>query len=162
MIKESSDGWGARPRLMVCAAALFVAACEAGPTSQTNAPAASTAPAAAPKADTAPASAPVQVAPARPQQVYSIARVTPMIPSGSDIGWFTRGGGSPRDVGAFVGSAVIDGLSGEFSGGKPLALELKIEQFRPVTQTDASLGGGTHRVQTRFVLRDDATGAELA
>jgi len=57
---------------------------------------------------------------------------------------------------------VIDGLSGAFTGDKPLALELEIRQFRPVTRTDAALGGGTHRVQTRFVLRDDVTGAELA
>lgn len=148
MIKVTSDGWGARARPLVCAAALFTAACEAGPTGQ------STTPAAAP--------APVQAAPTSPQGVYAIARVTPVIPSGSDIGWFSRGGGSPRDVGAFVGSAVIDGVSGGFTGDKALALELEIRQFRPVTQNDAALGGGTHRVQTRFVLRDDATGAELA
>lgn len=154
MIKESSDGWSANARLLVCAAALFVAACEAGPTGQAAAPVESTA--------TAGLSAPVQAAPSRPQGVYSIARVTPVIPAGSDIGWFSRGGGSPRDVGAFVGSAAIDGLSGAFSGDRPLALELQIRQFRPVTQTDASLGGGTHRVQSRFVLRDDVTGAELA
>ncbi len=158
MIKKTSDGWGARARLLVCAAALFVAACEAGPTGQSTTPAqtASTAPA----ADASPA--PVQAAPSRPQDVYAIARVTPVIPSGSDIGWFSRGGGSPRDVGAFVGGAVIDGLSGVFSGDKALALELEIRQFRPVTKTDAALAGGTHRVQTRFVLRDDVTGAELA
>lgn len=159
MIKKTSDGWGARARLLVCASALFVAACEAGPSGQTAAPApaASTAPATA-----AAATVPVQAAPSKPQGVYTIARVTPVIPTGSDIGWFSRGGGSPRDVGAFVGSAVIDGVSGKFAGDKPLALELEIRQFRPVTQTDASVGGGTHRIQTRFVLRDDATGAELA
>ncbi len=159
MIRESSGSWGAAVRLMVCAAALLVAACEAGPTSQTTVPAATTAQPAVAKPATP---APVPAAPTIPQEIYSIARVTPVIPSGSDIGWFTRGGGSPRDVGAFVGAAVIDGLSDEFTGAKPLALELKIEQFRPVTQTDASIGGGMHRVQARFILRDDATGAELA
>ncbi len=162
MVRIISDSRSRLAPLAISIVALTVAACQQPPQSGAATPAVAASvqtSSAAPTSQPAPVAAPL---PTTPQTVYSLARVTPVIPANSDTGWFTRGGGSPRDVGAFVGSAVIEGLSAEFTGARPMALELVIRRFRPVTETDAALSGGTHLVEAEFNLRDDATGESLS
>lgn len=105
--------------------------------------------------------APQPVAPT-PQTTYRVARVAPVIREGADLGWFRPGEGSPREVGAFVGSAVIDGVKEIFTGDRPVSLEVDVRQFRPAMDLGFETSDDVHRVKLDFVFADQATGEELA
>lgn len=135
-------------------AAFALAACEqpggGGPAAESQAP-----------APTQTASIAPSVAPASPTGAYRVVRVTPVVNDGADLGWFNPGEGSPREVGAFVGAAVIDGVDGVFTGSRPVALEVDIRQFRPAVALERGTDDNVHRVKLDFVVRDDATGEVL-
>ncbi|MEO1611209.1 MAG: DUF6778 family protein [Pseudomonadota bacterium] len=138
-----------------------LAACEqqAGlaPTAESQAPAA---------AQSAPAEATAAIAPAPspsaaqddPTSIYKIARVAPTIRDDADVGWFAGSEGSPRQVGAFVGASVIEGVETIFTGDRPVALEVDIRQFRPAVALQRGSNDAVHRVKLDFIFRDEATG----
>lgn len=94
-----------------------------------------------------------------PFNAYRIARVTPSIEAGADLGWFENGEGSPREVGAFVGASVIQGLEGLFTGERPINVEVAIRQFRPAP---AEGGDEAHRVKVDLTFIDVETGERIA
>ncbi|MEM7545838.1 MAG: DUF6778 family protein [Pseudomonadota bacterium] len=111
------------------------------------------------------AAAPAAVAdpplPTDPRALYRIEKVVPLIARDASLNWFRPDEGSPRDVGAFVGQAVIRGIDGRFNGLKPAELEVSIHQFSPVIVGPTTPDGAVHRVKVDLIMRDPATGSEL-
>ena len=146
--------------IAAAAAAFALAACEqplgGGPTAQNQAPAAGQT---AQTASTAPSA--VAPGPQAPGSVFKITRVTPTISDDADLGWFAGSEGSPREVGAFIGASVIEGLEPVFKGQRPAALEVNIRQFRPAVALERGSNDAIHRVKLDFILRDEATGEVL-
>ncbi|MEL7464088.1 MAG: DUF6778 family protein [Pseudomonadota bacterium] len=136
----------------VGAAIFALAACEqpggVAPTAQSEAPAART-------ASVAPAAAPIAQ---DPTAIYKVKRVTPTLRADADVGWFAGSEGSPRQVGAFVGASVIEGVETVFTGERPVALEVDIRQFRPAVSQERGVTDAVHRVKLDFIFRDEATG----
>jgi hypothetical protein len=97
-----------------------------------------------------------------PQGLYKVERVTPVVLSDAQLGWFAGGQGSPREVGTFVGKSVIQGLDGQFEGAEPVSMEVRIRQFQPSVDSFESESGGRHAVRLDFVLRDSADGSVVA
>lgn len=96
-----------------------------------------------------------------PRSLYRLEKVTPVIIEGAQISWFSGGGGSPREVGAFVGKNVIHGLGSQFTGSTPIEMEVRIRQFLPNVDAVQSEANRRHFVRLDFVLRDQATGSIL-
>lgn len=101
-------------------------------------------------------------APRSPQALYKVERVTPVVLSDAELGWFSGGEGSPRDVGTFVGQSVIQGLEGQFDGAEPVSMEVRIRQFQPSVDAVESQTGGRHALRLDFVLRDSANGSVVS
>lgn len=97
-----------------------------------------------------------------PQALYKVERVTPVVLSDAEIGWFGGAQGSPGVVGDFVGKSVIQGLDGQFGGAEPVSMEVRIRQFQPSVDSVESLSGGRHALRLDFVLRDSADGSVVA
>ena len=126
--------------------ALFLAACEQGVNGALGP---------SPEARTASANSPKQ--PTSPFTAYRIAKVTPVIADGADLAWFAAEGGSPREIGAFVGASVIEGLEGLFDGDRDVEVKVLIREFRPA----ATSGEEAHRVKSELVFTDTRTGREI-
>ncbi|MGB1212713.1 MAG: DUF6778 family protein [Pikeienuella sp.] len=108
------------------------------------------------------ANAPAQVpssAIRAPQDLYKVERVTPVVMNDAQLGWFSGSEGSPREVGAFVGKSVIEGLDGQFEGAEPVSMEVRIRQFQPSVDSIERQAGGRHALRLDFVLRDSANGS---
>ncbi|MGB0506243.1 MAG: DUF6778 family protein [Pikeienuella sp.] len=96
-----------------------------------------------------------------PRGIYKLEKVTPVIIEGAQVSWFSDDGGSPREIGAFVGRSVIHGLGSQFTGSIPIEMEVRVRQFLPNVDAVQSEANRRHFVRLDFILRDRGTGAIL-